>query len=189
MNLDAEARGLGREQRRRSGAALAEMEIITHRDAADAEPADQIVVNEILRAGAGARAVEGHHHGAVEAGAGEQPQLRGLVGQPELRRMRAEEAARMRLERHGKRRRPSLRHVMRAITRGGRDGRRRSCERHTRPCRSCLRGSSRRRKNVVLSWDHLSIVRGRGTVTPAGPRSQDNGAFEKTSIGPINGFF
>ena len=92
------------QQARRSDPALAEMEVVADRDAADAEPLDQIMVNEILRRGAGAGLVEGHHHGAVKPGPGQQPQLVGLVGQPELRAVRAEKAARMRLEGHRKRR-------------------------------------------------------------------------------------
>jgi len=51
---------------------------------ADAEPPDQVVVNEILRCGAGAALVEGHHHGARKSGAGQQTQLVGLVGETEL---------------------------------------------------------------------------------------------------------
>ena len=63
---------------------------------------DQVMVNEILRGGAGAGLVEGHHHGAVEPRSGQQPQLVGLVGEAELGAVRAEKAARMRLEGHGK---------------------------------------------------------------------------------------
>ena len=62
---------------------------------------DQIMVNEILRRGSGAGLVERHHHGAVEPGPGQQPQLVGLVGKAELRAVRAEKAARVRLEGHG----------------------------------------------------------------------------------------
>src|SRR5882724_1641237 len=62
------------------------------------------MVNEILRAGSGAALVERHHHGTVEPGPGQQPQLAGLVGKAELRAVRAEETARMRLESDGKRR-------------------------------------------------------------------------------------
>ena len=80
------------------------MEVVADRNAADAEPLDQVMVNEILRRGPGAGLVEGHHHGAGKPGAGQQPQLVGLVGEAELRAVRAEKAARMRLEGHGKRR-------------------------------------------------------------------------------------
>ncbi len=93
VDFDTEPRRFARQQRRRSAAALAEMKIVTDGDAADSEPGDEIVVNEILSGGAGARAVEGHHHRAVETGAGEQPQLGVFVGQPELRRVGAEETA------------------------------------------------------------------------------------------------
>ena len=48
--------------------------------------------------GPGAGLVEGHDHGAGKPGAGQKPQLVGLVGQAELRGVRAEKAARMRLE-------------------------------------------------------------------------------------------
>ena len=74
----------------------------------DSEPLDEVVVNEILRRGAGPIFVEGHDHGAGEARAGQEPQLGGLVVEPELRGARAEKAARMRLE--GQRqRRPAMR--------------------------------------------------------------------------------
>ena len=71
-------------QARRADPALAEMKVVADRDAADSEPLDQVMVNEILRRGAGAGLVEGHDHGAGEPGSGQQPQLAGLVGQPEL---------------------------------------------------------------------------------------------------------
>ena len=92
---------LADQQARRAGTALAEMKVVADRDAADAEPRDQIMVNEILRRGPGATLVEGHDHSAVEPGPGQQPQLVGLVGEAELRAVRAEEAARVRLEGHG----------------------------------------------------------------------------------------
>ena len=88
-------------QARRAGAALAEMKVVADRNAADAEALDQVMVNEILRRGSGAGLVEGHHHGAVQPGPGQQPQLVGLVGEAELRAVRAEKAARMRLEGDG----------------------------------------------------------------------------------------
>ena len=100
VDLDAEPRRFADQQARRADPALAEMKVVADRDAADAEPFDQVMVNEILRRGSGARLVEGHHHGAVEPGAGQQPQLAGLVGEAELRGVRAEEAAGMRLEGH-----------------------------------------------------------------------------------------
>ena len=46
----------------------------------------------------GAGLVEGHHHRAVQPRPGQQPQLVGLVGEAELRAVRAEEAAGMGLE-------------------------------------------------------------------------------------------
>ena len=104
VDLDAEPRRLADQQARRADPALAEMKVVADRDAADAEPLDQVMVNEILRRGAGAGLVEGHHHGAGEPGPGQQPQLVGLVGEAELRAVRAEKAARMRLEGHGERR-------------------------------------------------------------------------------------
>ncbi|MEY9901395.1 hypothetical protein ABIA44_005569 [Bradyrhizobium sp. USDA 329] len=74
------------------------MEVVTDRDAADAEAPDQVMVNEILRAGSGTRLVEGHDHGAGQPGAGQQPQLGPLVRQAELRGVGAEKPPRMRLE-------------------------------------------------------------------------------------------
>src|ERR1044072_7951392 len=102
VDLDAEARRLADEEAGRAGPALAEMEVVADRNAADAEAFDQIMVNEILRRGAGPAPVEGHHDSSVEPGSGRQPQLVGLVGEAELRAVRAEEAARMRLEGDGK---------------------------------------------------------------------------------------
>src|SRR4030095_16946420 len=96
-------RPLADKRARRAGAALAEMKVVTDRNAADAEALDQIMVNEILRRGSGAGLVEGHHHGTVQPGPGQQPQLAGLVGEAELRAVRAEKAARMRLEGDGER--------------------------------------------------------------------------------------
>ena len=104
VDLDAEPRRLADQQARRADPALAEMEVVADRNSADAEALDQVMVNEILRGGAGAALVEGHHHGAGKPGPGQQPQLVGLVGETELRAVRAEKAARMRLEGDGKRR-------------------------------------------------------------------------------------
>src|SRR5258708_623369 len=100
VDLDAEPRRLADQQAGRADPALAEMEVIADRNAGDAEPPDQVMVNEILRRGPGAGLVAGHHHGAVQARSGQQPQLVGLVREAELGAVRAEEAARMRLERH-----------------------------------------------------------------------------------------
>ena len=103
VDLDAEPRRLVDQKARRADAALAEMKVVADRDAADPEPLDQIMVNEILRRGPGPGLVEGHHHGAGKPGSGQQPQLGGLVGEPELGGVRAEKAARMRLEGHRQR--------------------------------------------------------------------------------------
>ena len=119
VDLDAEPRRLADQKARRAGAALAEMEVVADRNAADAEPPDQVMVNEILRGGAGAGLVEGHHHGAGKAGPGQQAQLVGLAGQAELRGVGAEKAARMRLERH-RQRRPVM--AARHLKRRGNDG-------------------------------------------------------------------
>jgi hypothetical protein len=43
------------------------MKIVADGDARDSESPDQVMVNEILRAGARPLPVEGHDHGAVEA--------------------------------------------------------------------------------------------------------------------------
>src|SRR6478735_12123197 len=104
IDLDAEARPLADQEAWRADPALAEMKVVTDRNSADAEALDQIMVNEILRRGAGPGLVEGHHDGAVQPGPGQQPQLASLVGEAELRAVRAEKAARMRLEGDGKRR-------------------------------------------------------------------------------------
>ncbi len=71
IDLDAEPGRLGDQQARRADPALAEMKVVADRDAADPEPLDQIMVNEILRRGPGAALVEGHHHGAGKPGAGQ----------------------------------------------------------------------------------------------------------------------
>ena len=119
VDLDAEARGLADQQAGRADPAFAEMKVVADRDAADAEPVDQIMVNEILRRGAGSGLVEGHDHSAGKAGPGQQAQLVGLAGQAELRGVGAEKAARMRLERHGKSR-PAM--SARHVKRSGNDG-------------------------------------------------------------------
>src|SRR6185295_19633555 len=102
VDLDPEPRRFADQEARRADPAFAEMKIVTNRNSADAEALDQVMVNEILRRGAGAGLVEGHHHGAGEPGPGQKPELVGFVGEAELRAVRAEEAARMRLEGDGK---------------------------------------------------------------------------------------
>jgi hypothetical protein len=77
------------------------MEVIADRDSADPQPLDQLMVNEILRRCTRAVLVERHDHGAIKARSGQEPQLVGLVGQTELRAVRAEKAAWMRLEGQG----------------------------------------------------------------------------------------
>ena len=57
------------------------MKVVADRDPADAEPFDQVMVNEMLRRRPGAAPVEGHHHGAGKPGAGQQPGLAGFVGE------------------------------------------------------------------------------------------------------------
>ncbi|MGY3105854.1 hypothetical protein ACVWW7_002481 [Bradyrhizobium sp. LM6.9] len=59
---------------------------------------DQVMVNEVLRAGPGAGLVEGHDNGAGKSGAGQKPQLGPLVREAELRGVGAEKPARMRLK-------------------------------------------------------------------------------------------
>src|SRR5437868_1719784 len=98
IDLDAEPRGFIHQQAGIADAAFAEMKVVADSDPADAETLDEIVVNEVLRRGAGASLVEGHDDGAGEAGSCQQAQFGGFVGEPELRRVRAEETARMRLE-------------------------------------------------------------------------------------------
>ena len=104
VDLDPESRRLADQQARRADATFAEMKIVADRDPADSEPLDELMVNEILRRGPGARLVEGHHHGAGKPRPGQQPQLVSLVGEAELRAVRAEKTAWMRLEGDGKRR-------------------------------------------------------------------------------------
>jgi hypothetical protein len=77
------------------------MKVVADRNATDAQALDQVMVNEILRRGSGAGLVEGHHHGTVQPRPGQQPQLAGLVGETELRAVRAEKCAGMRLEGEG----------------------------------------------------------------------------------------
>jgi len=60
------------------------MKVVADRYSADPEPLDQVMVNEILRRGSGPGLVEGHHDSAGEPGSSQQPQLSGLVGEPEL---------------------------------------------------------------------------------------------------------
>ena len=79
VDLDAEPRRLADQQARRADAALAEMKVVADGNPADAQPLDQVMVNEILRRGAGAGLVEGHDHGAGQPRRGQQPQLVGLV--------------------------------------------------------------------------------------------------------------
>ncbi len=104
---DAGMASAGLQHLRRAGAALAEMEIEADRDAGDAEPPDQIVVNEIHGRGAGAGRIERHHHSPRKAGCGQQPQLVGQLGELELRRVGTEKTARMRLEGY-RQRRPAM---------------------------------------------------------------------------------
>ena len=75
----------------------------------------RISLDEFLGAQYRQRRVEAQHDRAVEPGGGQEPQLVALVGQPEQRLLRAEEAARMRLEGQ-RRRRPAER--ARALPRG-----------------------------------------------------------------------
>ena len=49
VDLDPEPRRLADQKAGRADPALAEMEVVADRDAADAEPPDQVMVNEILR--------------------------------------------------------------------------------------------------------------------------------------------
>ena len=88
IDREAALAALGREKLRRAGAARAEMKIKADRRAADGEPLDQNPFDELLGGEAGERRVEGEHDRAVEAGRGEEPQLAGLVGQPEQRLVR-----------------------------------------------------------------------------------------------------
>src|SRR6202165_3856990 len=99
IDLDAEPGRFVDQEARRSDPALAEMKIVADRDAADPEPLDQVMVNEILRRGPGTGLVETHHDSPLKPGSGQQPQLCGLVGKPELGGVRTKKAARMRLAR------------------------------------------------------------------------------------------
>jgi hypothetical protein len=55
IDLDPEPGRFADQEARRADAPLAEMKVIADRDAADAEPLDQVMVNEILRRGPGPR--------------------------------------------------------------------------------------------------------------------------------------
>jgi len=103
-DLDTEPWCFADQQARRADPALAEMKVVADRDAADPEPLDQVMVNEILRRGPGPGLVEGHHDRAREPGSGQQPQLAGLVGEAELGAVGAEKTPWMRFERHRQRR-------------------------------------------------------------------------------------
>src|SRR5581483_12503671 len=63
------------EKARRAGAVLAEMKIEADGGAADAEPLDQHVADEILGRGAGEPRIEAHDDRAGETGRGQEPQL------------------------------------------------------------------------------------------------------------------
>src|SRR3984885_3433788 len=76
------------------------MKVVADRNAADSEPLDKIVVNKILRRGFGAALVESQDHGARESRCGQKAELCSLIGETELRGVRAEIASRMRLEGH-----------------------------------------------------------------------------------------
>ncbi len=119
VDLDAEPRRLIDEQAWRADPPLAEMEVVTDRNPADAQSSDQVMVNEILRTGFRPSLVEGHHDGARQPRAGQKPQLGGLIGEPELRGVRAEIPPRMGLERQGQRG-PAVRAA--DLERGGDDG-------------------------------------------------------------------
>ncbi len=93
---------------RRADPTFAEMKVVADGDARNPQPLDQFMVNEILRAGPGAGLVEGHDDGARKAGCGQQAELIGLVGQPELGGVGAEVAPRVRLE-SDRQRRPPMR--------------------------------------------------------------------------------
>ena len=75
------------------------MKIESGDDAGHREALHQHALDEFAGGKIGERGVEGQHDGAVEARAGEQPQLLALVAQPEQRIVGTEIAARMRLER------------------------------------------------------------------------------------------
>ena len=87
----------------RAAAVLAEMEVEADGRAADAEAADQDLLDEAVGRGAGEPGVEGHDDGAVEPGGGEQAQLVALARKLEQRLLRPEEAARMRRKGQGRR--------------------------------------------------------------------------------------
>src|SRR4029078_2444628 len=73
IDFDSQPRRLGDKQARRANPALAEMKIVADRDAADAKPPDEIVMNEILSGRAGPPFVERHHNPAVEYGPRQTP--------------------------------------------------------------------------------------------------------------------
>ena len=92
-----------RQEGRRAGALVAEMEVEADRRAADAEAADQDALDEIGRRGGGKLGVEGHDDGAVEPARRQQAQPVALAGELEQRVLRAQEHARMRRERQRRR--------------------------------------------------------------------------------------
>ena len=83
VDREAVGRALRLEELRRAPALLAEMEVEADGGAADRQPFDQDVGDELLGGEPGERGVEGEHHRAVEPGRGQQPQLGGLGRKPE----------------------------------------------------------------------------------------------------------
>ena len=104
VDREIAARPFRSQQVRRSGALVAEAEVEADRRSGNAEPAQQDIVDEILRLGLGQRRIELEHNRAGEAGRREQAQLGPFVGEAEQRLPRPQEPARMRLERQRDRR-------------------------------------------------------------------------------------
>ena len=101
-HIDAEAERAAERGKalRRAGAALAKGEIVPDHDMARAEPLGHDLGGEGLGAQRGQRLVEGNDEGLIEAESLQQLELQGQRRQPEERRVRREELARMRLEHH-----------------------------------------------------------------------------------------
>ena len=95
------------------------MKVKADHRAAHGKAFDQNALHKFFRGQLGERRIEGEDDRTIEPGAGQQPQLIRLVGQPEQLFLRIEEGARMRLEGQ---RRGRLSQNSGAIERGSDDG-------------------------------------------------------------------
>src|SRR6185437_5777328 len=97
-DAEAERRAALGEQRRVAAPLMAEDEIIAHHRMAEAQPADQHLVDEGLGAALGEIAIEMEREQQIDAERLDAPRLHAEGGQAKGRVLRPEDAARMRLE-------------------------------------------------------------------------------------------